>query len=169
MTNRIVGPLCLPSMLLACLLLQPGAVEAQPEQIAQPAGQFRFQYAAKILCTSNIPGTSQTTGSVLPGNYNTVVNIHNPGTQTVRLRQKVATALGISKYFPSQLKSDEATRVDCTKITQGFGLTFIHGAEGFLVIESSHSLDVIAVYTAGKRGGEVESIDVEQVQERKLR
>jgi hypothetical protein len=59
--------------------------------------------------------------------------------------------------------------VDCRDITQDFGLTFIHGAEGFLVIESTDSLDVVAVYTAGKRGGEVESIDVEQVPERKIR
>jgi hypothetical protein len=33
---------------------------------------------------------------------------------------------------------------------------------------STHSLDVTAVYTAGKNGGEVESIDVEQIRERKI-
>jgi hypothetical protein len=36
---------------------------------------FPFQYAAKFLCTSNIPGTSQTTTSLLPGNYQTVTSM----------------------------------------------------------------------------------------------
>jgi len=40
-------------------------------------------------------------------------------------------------------------------------------AGGFLVIESTHSLDVTTVYTAGKLRGEVESIAVEQIRERK--
>lgn len=40
--------------------------------------EFPFQYAAKLVCTANIPGTSQTTTSFLPGSYQTAVNIHNP-------------------------------------------------------------------------------------------
>ena len=46
----------------------------------------------------------------------------------------------------------------------------IHGAEGFLVIESPLSLDVVAVYTAGKRAPDdaVQSIAVERVRERKV-
>jgi hypothetical protein len=36
------------------------------------------------------------------------------------------------------------------------------------VIESTLSLDVVAVYTAGARGGDVTSIDVEHVPERRL-
>jgi hypothetical protein len=130
--------------------------------------EYRFQYAAKFLCTANIPGTSQTTTSVLPGVYQTVVNIHNPNDQTVRWRRKVTQPeLGISKFVEDQLKPDEAARVDCDRIVRDFG-PFIHGAEGFLVIESTNSIDVTAVYTAGKNGGEVESIDVEQIRERKI-
>lgn len=133
---------------------------------AQP-GPFHFQYAAKILCTANIPGTSQTTGSLLPGSYQTVVNVHNPNRVGARLRKKIATPVGISKFFTVPLDPDAALSVDCRQIAQDFGMHFIHGVEGFLVIESTHSLDVIAVYTAGK--GDVASIDVEQVKERKLR
>jgi hypothetical protein len=44
----------------------------------------------------------------------------------------------------------------------------IHGIEGFLVIQSSQSLDVTAVYTAGPRAGEVASIDVEQIRGRRI-
>jgi hypothetical protein len=146
------------SMLAVFLFVITGTAAAQIE--------YPYQYAAKILCTSNIPGTSQTTDSLLPGNYETVVNIHNPNTKAVRLRKKIATPSGVSKFVKDTLKDDEATSVNCTEITQKFGLHFIHGAEGFLVIESTQSLDVIAVYTAGR--GDVTSIDVERVQERKL-
>jgi hypothetical protein len=131
--------------------------------------EYRFQYAAKFLCTANIPGTSQTTTSVLPGVYQTAVNIHNPNDQTVRWRRKITQpGLGISKFIEDQLKPDEAARVDCDQIARDFG-PFIHGVEGFLVIESTQTLDVTAVYTAGKNGGEVESIAVEQIRERKIR
>ncbi|MFA5111439.1 MAG: hypothetical protein WC443_08550 [Desulfobaccales bacterium] len=136
--------------------------------VKQESPGYGFQYAVKFLCTANIPGTSQTTTSVLPGVYQTVVNIHNPNDRTVRLRKKVTQpGLGISQFIEDQLKPDEAARVDCDQIARDFG-PFIHGVEGFLVIESTHSLDVTAVYTAGKNGGEVESIAVEQIRERKL-
>jgi hypothetical protein len=130
--------------------------------------EYCFQYAAKLICTANIPGTSQTTTSVLPGAYQTAVNIHNPNDQTVRWRRKITQpGLGISKFIKDQLKPDEAARVDCGQIQRDFG-PFIHGIEGFLVIEGTQTLDVTAVYTAGKNGGEVESIAVEHVWERKI-
>ncbi len=98
----------------------------------------------------------------------TVVNIHNPNDRTVRWRKKITQpGIGISKFIEAQLKPDEASREDCDRVVGDFG-PFIHGVEGFLVIESSHSLDVTAVYTAGKKGGEVESIAVEQIRERKI-
>ena len=159
MKNRILLSLA------ALVVLFAGLYAWQPLR-AQP-GPFAFQYAAKILCTSNIPGTSQTTGSLLPGSYQTVVNIHNPNNVGIRLRKKIATPIGISKFLTASMDPDAAASVDCRQITQDFGLHFIHGAEGFLVIESTHSLDVIAVYTAGK--GNVASMDVEDVEERKLR
>jgi len=129
--------------------------------------KYRFQYAVKFLCTADIPGTSQTSPSLLPGVYETVANIHNPNDRTVRLRKKIAVLSGeVSKFIEDKLTPDQATAVNCAQIGD-FGITFIHGFEGFLIIESTHSLDVTAVYTAGKRGGEVESIAVEQIRERK--
>jgi hypothetical protein len=59
-------------------------------------------------------------------------------------------------------------RVDCERIARAYGMRFIHGAEGFLVVESAHSLDVTAVYTAGPVAEGVHSIDVEQIRERQL-
>ena len=37
---------------------------AQKERRAGESTQHRFQYAARFLCASNIPGTSQTTPSL---------------------------------------------------------------------------------------------------------
>ena len=141
---------------------------ARKKALIRPAVRYRFQYAAKFLCTANIPGTSQTTTALLPGVYQTAVNIHNPQRKTVELRKKLALAGGgISKFVNQKLESDAAARVDCGDVPS-FDLHLIHGFEGFLVIESTHSLDVVAVYTAGARGAEVASIDVEHVPERRL-
>ncbi len=138
------------------------------KQFSSRRGPYRFQYAAKFICTSNLPGTSQTTSSLLPGTYQTVVNIHNPNYESVKFRVKVALGRRelISRFLGEKLGPDEVTRFVCSDIREKFKLKPIHGAEGFLVIESTHSLDVIAVYTAGPARGEVASIDVEQVRER---
>ncbi len=140
------------------------------------APRFAFQYAVKFLCTSNLPGTSQTTTSLLPGAYATVVNIHNPNSKVAGFRMKLAVATSteidpplISDFIKEKLRPDQATKVDCSRIRE-FNLQLIHGFEGFLVIESTLSLDVVAVYTAAKNGGDgVESMDVEYVRERRLR
>jgi hypothetical protein len=113
--------------------------------------QHRFQYAARFLCTANIPGTSVTTPSVLPGNYQTTISIHNPHDQSVRFRRKIAAFSQVSEFIEDQLDSDRSTDVTCDSIARDFG-PFIHGAEGFVVIESRHSLDVTAIYTAAKVG-----------------
>lgn len=126
---------------------------------------YRFHYAVKFICTANIPGTSQTSPAVLPGVYQTAVNIHNPQFIKVKLRKKIASGLGISKYFESIIGPDAVQHVNCAQIND-FGIRLIHGFEGFLVIESTHSLDVVAVYTAGPSGKQVASIDVEQIKER---
>jgi len=134
---------------------------------AAAAQRFPFQYAAKFICMSDIPGTSQQSAGLLPGNYQTAVNIHHPGKAVARIRMKLATGGVISPWKGAALKYDEVMQVNCAQI-QDFGVHFIHGFEGFLVIESTESLDVIAVYTAAPVRGEVSSIDVETVRERKL-
>ena len=139
----------------------------QPSRQRSP---YRFQYAAKFICTSNTPDTSQTTDSLLPGTYQTVVNVHNPSDSVAKIRTKVA--LGgkrlISRFVDGRLGPDEVTRFVCRDLNDKFGMKLVHGAEGFLVIESTTSLDVVAVYTAGPVRGDVASIDVEQLRERQL-
>jgi hypothetical protein len=140
------------------------------------ASAFAFQYAVKFLCTTNVPGTSQSTTSLLPGTYETVVNIHNPNSKPAGFRMKLALSTStqidpplISDFIKEKLRPDQATKVDCSRIGE-FELPLIHGFEGFLVIESTLSLDVVAVYTAAKKRADgVDSIDVEYIRERKLR
>jgi hypothetical protein len=84
----------------------------------------------------------------------------------VPFRMKLASSIGISEFITDSVKPDGVAIVDCGGI-RNFNLHLIHGFEGFLVIESLASLDVIAVYTAGEK--HVESIDVESVRERVLR
>jgi hypothetical protein len=111
----------------------------------------------------------------LPGTYATVVNIHNPNPKKAVFRMKLAVSTSteidpplISDFIKETLKPDQATKVDCSRVSE-FGLQLIHGFEGFLIIESTLSLDVVAVYTAAKNGGGgVESMDVEYIRERKV-
>jgi hypothetical protein len=138
----------------------------KPARAAVP--RFVFQYAVKFLCTANIPGTSHTTTSLLPGTYETVVNIHNPNPADVVFRMKLASAgSDISGFLRGELKPDQATKVDCSQVNK-FDLHLIHGFEGFLVIESQRSLDVVAVYTAAGDTGKVTTMDVEYNRERRL-
>ena len=62
---------------------------ARKKALIRPAVRYRFQYAAKFLCTANVPGTSQTTSALLPGVYQTAVNIHSPQRKPVELRTKL--------------------------------------------------------------------------------
>jgi hypothetical protein len=142
---------------------------------AAARARFPFQYAVKFICTANIPGTSQTTSSFVPGSYQTAVNIHNPDAEkTAGFRTKIAVATStevnppqISEFIKDALKPDQATKIDCSQISK-YGIHLIHGFEGFLVIESLISLDVVAVYTAAGSDGKVESINVVHVPERRL-
>ena len=127
--------------------------------------RVRFQYAAKFICISSIPGTSNANAFMLPGNYQTVVNIHNPWAKPVKYRRKLASAIGISEYKWTELKPDGVETITCENMNM-FDLHFIHGFEGFLVVESPASLDVTAVYMAGDKS--VNSIDVDEVKERKI-
>lgn len=127
----------------------------------------KFQYAAKFICMSSVPGTSLENRAFLPGNYQTIVNIHNPWTKPVKLRVKIAWPIEISKFLPFELKPDGVLSLSCEQIRE-FGIHLIHGFEGFMVVESAASLDVTAVYMAGQKDG-VHSIDVEDIRERKIR
>lgn len=137
-----------------------------------------FEYAAKIVC-----GTQKDSKNLrlARGLYATAINIHNPNDVEVRFFKKLALTFPPEDQRPGKvmpigkdaLRPDEALEVDCIDIKRklfpnGFPSRYI---KGFIVIQSSASLDVTAVYTTAKLGGflsstKVTSIDVEQIKER---
>ncbi|HEV2840921.1 MAG TPA: hypothetical protein VGW39_06325 [Chthoniobacterales bacterium] len=113
---------------------------------------LEFQYAAKFVCGR----TDAASGLAAPGQYYTIVNVHNPSPNTtVEFRKKFARALPgekagkITQFFPAALRADEAMAMECANIYEHTGIapgTFI---DGYAVIHSPKELDVVAVYTAG--------------------
>jgi hypothetical protein len=139
------------SILLAVLAVVPASV----------AQQLPLQYAVKFVCGK--PDSRV----VAPGQYFTLVNVHNPGRETVPFLKKFAIALPnqkagpVTKLIEAKLGSDEAFAIECTEIrkkTQSAGF-----AEGFVVIESKVELDVVAVYTTSGSTGQVQTMELERV------
>ena len=147
------------SVILAGLLLGTAAVAAQAAQsidVEQYAGKTSgnvLYYAAKFVCgklpTATHPG-------LVPGLYQTAVNIHNPNTTAVRFSKKAVIANTeaaphgrISKFVTDILKPDEALEVDCATIGRLLDIADVN-EKGFVVIQTTPGkpLDVVAVYTA---------------------
>lgn len=129
---------------------------------AQFADRVMHQYAAKFVCGKSGGGI------VAPGSYFTAINVHNPLYSDVRFRVKVATGLPglkpgpVSKFHAAQLGPDEALEIDCPDIHK-LAENTADFMKGFVVIESETELDVVAVYTAAGRDGQVETLHVERV------
>lgn len=150
---------------------------------AQPAVQVPttpvFEYAAKFVCGINgVPGRPLTRGS-----YATAVNVHFPGDPQLfrphQLRWKLAIAPQgnggvITKFETLLLKNDQAADVDCDLIDKvlikNFGSSLHAVKTGFVVVQSSRELDVVAVYTAGPSnpGAQVTGIATERVPPRRV-
>ena len=129
---------------------------------SQTAELVTFQYATKVVC-------GKSDGEVVaPGMYFTAVNVHNPLYSRVRFKVKVAIALPglragpVSAFRDVELGPDEALEIDNPDIHKLAGLDgdFL---KGFVVIESSTELDVVAVYTAGAGRDQVAVLHMERV------
>lgn len=131
-------------------------------------GKSFYQYAAQFTCGTN----PQATARVLPGQYATSVNIHNPKDSNTQFRKKIALTFppaeqkagAVSEPIVDELGPMEALKVACEQIPAEFFPAAIETpyVHGFLVIESRSELNVTAVYTTGSTET-VDSIDVEEV------
>lgn len=138
----------------------------------------RYQYSAKLVCgVQSNPRSLQ----LARGFYTTVVNILNPGDKTVELKKKLALAIPPGGQKPGKvieiaadaLRPHQALATDCedirSRVFNGqFPAPFI---DGFVIIESQHSLNVSAVYSTATLNAEGtaedhSSIHVEQIGER---
>lgn len=146
------------------LPINDGQVHAQPAPVV-------FRYAVKFVC-----GKSPTAGQpqvVATGNYFTAINVHNPTSDVVGLRKRFSVALPseksgpLSQFFNAELGPGRAFEVDCVDIWKHLHMqeTFV---KGFAVIESKVELDIVAVYTAAGANGLVQTMDVEEVQPRRV-
>ncbi len=142
---------------------------------AQQRVATRFQYSAKTLCTL---ATDIGFGDAFaPGRYRTVINIHNPTERKIEITRKFALAIqpgeavgsfSITPYKSLTLEPDQAVAYNCFDISgfycpiNGVCVDFT-AIDGFLVVNSPVELDVVAVYTAHPKGGEVSTLDTETV------
>ncbi|MBW2737868.1 MAG: hypothetical protein JRE64_03255 [Deltaproteobacteria bacterium] len=164
------------------LVVRDGEVNSFPSQVVIEAVEGpTFQYVAKIIC-----GEQKHTRDMrlAKGIYTTTVNIHNPHNLTTTFSKKLALTYPpggqvTGKILPigiDTLTADGALQTDCVDLQRrlfpnGFPTSYI---EGFVIIESSVSLDVTAVYTSAKPRGwfsspKVTSIDIEPVKEREIK
>jgi hypothetical protein len=142
---------------------------------AQQRVATTFQYSAKTLCTllSDI-GFGD---AFAPGRYRTVINIHNPTERKIEITRKFALSIqpgeaagsfSITPYKSLILEADQAVAYNCFDIAgfycpiDGVCVDFT-AIDGFLVVNSPVELDVVAVYTAHPKGGDVSTLDTETV------
>lgn len=129
-----------------------------------------LQYAAKFLCGQ---AGEEDRAMAAAGTYFTVINLHNPAEKEISARMKVAAIKpngqpgGISHFFPITLGADQAMAVECPEIQKMGGIAAPF-SDGFVIIESASSLDVVSVYTGGQTG-KLATLEIERVPERKLR
>ena len=137
-------------------------IAAAPARAQQ---QFVFEYAVKVVCGKQDPSSDILAG----GRYFTAVNIHNPRRTTAVLRRKVAIAGPgepgrVSGFVEMRLRNDEALEIDCRLVHRQADAEWV---KGFLVIQSSQELDVVAVYTTSS-GDYATSFHTERVPVRRM-
>ncbi len=197
----LIAQVALIAVLIGVFLQQPGAASASnvsappnsPEDAPQAQlanGVYIWSYAAKFVCGYQPPVQPGTVISgettVKPGNYATVINIHNPNYRQVPIKKKFIVEMVGSEPFamePQQteprrvvtmtLGSDMVTMDDCNNLWRNLfpaapPPTPMPVFIGYLVVLSPLDLDVDVAYTANAPGSlQVAptgvSIDVERV------
>lgn len=132
---------------------------------AAPTTKELYTYPVKFVCGS-IPGSGDMPAikepPVKPGNYATAINILNIFDEAVKLTYWASVAAPVSAATPPGpvsteigmgLRPRQAMEIDCPQIMGLFGGIEVARADflkGFLVIESTVDLQVVAVYTSEK-------------------
>jgi hypothetical protein len=144
-----------------CIVLVSGASEARSQTA---------QYAAKYLCGVASAGAAGT-GIVAPGAYFTSINVHNPNKEAVDITKLFDIALPSEKQggriagpVKASLKPQEAFEIECADIAQHLDFSPKAFTKGFVTLQSSAPLDVVAVYTAAaSAAGPVVAFHTERV------
>jgi hypothetical protein len=162
-----------------------GATVAEKRvKITVPACPPKFTYVVKFVCGTQ-PDCQCDCVSVRPGTYATEINIYNFQRTEVEVEKKIVPvvfagapvgreprAAGPRAVDRIKLPAFSATMDDCCRLTE-----LLLGAPGsspapltigFLQITSDQELSVTAVYTASDLGGTSISLDIEQIQPRRV-
>jgi len=126
--------------------------------------EVKYQYTAKFICGEVKQDATQQNmyNMPSPGDYRTLVNIHNPQPWNVTIRKKVVIASEEEPWRPIQpvwakssylLQPDYAFRMDCSDIYKINGTTPGTFIEGFVVLFAQRQLDATALYTASPGPG----------------
>ena len=122
-------------------------------------------YDVKVVCGKEAGRV------VAPGLYWTAVNILNPNKETVKVRARLTIALPglemgpLSEEIGAELRPDHAFEIDCPTIRRlAKGKEFV---KGYVIVEGTDPLTVVAVYTQANREEMAVSMDVERVPPRK--
>ncbi len=159
-------PLPLFSFLFAAmataLLLSSAAAQEQP------SAEERFVYPVKFVCG---PSSEAFQEGMVAGFAATAVNILNPS-----LDRKVQYAKRVSRALPYQAAGPisgtiqdvigplQAIEIECNEIRQLLPSQMTEEFRtGYLVIQADAELEVVAVYSARPRDGEVSTLDVERI------
>jgi hypothetical protein len=151
---------------LACFVVMLSLV-APPEGAAQTAPKL---YSVKFIC-------GRADGQVLAmGAYTTAINIqnpnHDPGSDPITFRKKYSVALpgetvgGTTDFIDgNKLGPGEAFEIDCPDIQRAIrGLCPSGFCKGFVTLEGSDELEVVAVYSAGNpQSNVVQALHTERV------
>ena len=147
---------------------------------AQQRVATTYQYSAKTLCT--LAPDIGFGDAFAPGGYRTVINIHNPSDRKIEIARKFALAIQpgeasgpftVTPYKSLSLEPDQAVAYNCFDISNfycpigGVCVDFT-AIDGFLVVNSPIELDVVAVYTAHPKSGEVSTLDTETIAGRRM-
>ncbi len=104
---------------------QVGSTE--PDQVSQ--APFRFGFAAHFTCGFDPDGAFS---RIVPGQYATTINIHNPHSSSVTIRRRIALTFpdqnggsaqspgAVSGFLEDSLAPGEALQVDCGEIPSEF-------------------------------------------------
>jgi len=124
------------------------------------AEEARFEYAAKLICGVQ-PNTRDL--RLARGLYATSINIHNPG-RRARLFAKIALSNPPGGLKPGEIRPignfdlghDQAMEISCEDIKREVynGRLPARNIEGFVVVQSTQSLDVEGVYTTAALNAE---------------
>jgi hypothetical protein len=152
-------------LLFGALLLIPAASFGQ--------WSFKYQYTVKFVC-----GTfTRTDGPVAPGTYYTAINVHS-SRDSALCRETISIALPGRRSGPVvslprgyYVGPGSSIEIDCDDIAKAinrkeYQWPLFH--KGFVTIESTSELDVVAVYTFVGSTRQVQSMDIERVTPRLL-